>query len=77
MQDGAFVLHLKMVHTPLKVPDDHVRMQAHSFSFPRRRSILKIWSFKEELRGASYPEQLQEAIKKCSELNSAPRVRKM
>ena len=31
--DGAFVLHLKMVHTPLKVPDDCARMFMHGFSF--------------------------------------------
>ena len=33
MEDGAFVFHLKMVYIPLKVPDDHVRMHMHGFSF--------------------------------------------
>ena len=33
MQDGAFVLHLKMAHTPLKVPDDCMRMCMHGFRF--------------------------------------------
>ena len=29
----AFVFHLKMACIPLKVPDDHVRMHTHGFSF--------------------------------------------
>ena len=29
----SIVLHLKMVHTPLKVLDNHTRMHAHGFGF--------------------------------------------
>ena len=41
MCDGAFVLHLKMVHLPLKVLDDCARMHVHSFSFSKKDVISK------------------------------------
>ena len=53
-QDGAFVLHLKMVHTPIKVPDDGARMGMHSFSFWQERMHFKMWISKRYLRGAKY-----------------------
>ena len=40
MQDGAFVLHLKMVHTPLKVLDDCTRMHMHDFSFFDQADVI-------------------------------------
>ena len=40
-QDGAFVLHLKMVCILLKVPDDHVRMCMHGFSFLQKQDVFQ------------------------------------
>ena len=54
MQDGASVLHLKMACIPLQVPDDHVRMHAHSFYFWKdKRWNLKL-EIKAYLRGTEY-----------------------
>ena len=73
MQDGAFVLCQKMAHTPLKVPDDCMRMHTHGFSFLDKKDIIQHSEFKRGfLRGAEY---ITTIIKKCSALNSAPRVR--
>ena len=76
MQDGAFVLYLKMACTPLKVLDDCTRMCACSFSFFQKEGLFKIWRLKKEkLRRGKYPEQHHEVIQKCSALNSALSLR--
>ena len=40
MWDEAFVFHLKMAHILLKVPDDHVRMHMHGFSFWQKQDAF-------------------------------------
>ena len=53
-QDGALVLHLKMTHIPLKVPDDHLRIYAHGFSFWKEQMQNLNCKIKVDLQGAKY-----------------------
>ena len=76
MQDGAFVLYLKMAHTPHKVLDDHMRMHVHGFSFQRGRLLKNFWKFtKGEIKKGQVSRMSYKVIQKCSVLNSAPRLR--
>ena len=78
MQDGTSVLHLKMVHTVLKVPDDCKIMCTHGFNFSKNKHVFQIKAKLEDLkRGKQTTEHHNKVIKKCSALNSAPRQREM
>ena len=55
------MLHLKIVYTVLKVPDDFEMMHVHGFHFSKRKHTLLRPKFKEHLRRGKQVEEHQQS----------------